>query len=800
MASDANLWDRAFQSLTPDLQKSLDGARSHKRDILGAVLKEAEAKRDLSLRKRWKFTRPNGEVVIVRDILEKIARWIQRFKETGDTIVQYAPNHAALPWAAVRFLLQMAVSEVQLFGAMADGLENTARMLVRYRVFESLYLRGSGSETELKLKEALTLLYAEILVFLSNAINFYREKSIVRVLKSPFRTFDEAQAKTMREREQEVNAFAALSDTETLSSLEAAFTRLSTQSSQSLSEKNFDDIVEWLSVAPYYHHHQFIAQSRLPGAGQWLLNHEKFLDWKSSSSPSLLLLHGIPGSGKSTLCSVLVDSLLSIASANPSAAPFGYFYCANPQSEKARRSAEDVMRTILFQLAIDAVHRTKMRDSLCTEYERQMALARVGKIDMAKLSVKDCVRLILELAEQDPMTIAIDGLDSIEDCERPAIIDALRELVAKADNVVKIFVTSRSTGRSAAKPNAEFQIQITTQETKDDMETFVNHLVDQAVGSKLLLEGNLRSETRSLLIRTLITGSHEMFLWAKLQVERICRETVEEDVVTALLDKLPQHLDLLYQECLEYIFNAGEKARDIAVKVLSCVLYIREPLRPKALLTALAAGQDSALELTQVMAICANLITLDTECNAMRLAHQSVQDFLIRHVAFAPAAAHQILASFCVNACLRGLDSASGEGIRIPSDDFYVYATMYWPVHSNIALNLGEDTSTVNILVKDITMFIFDEDWDTTLSFETWTRNAQELAPLLPREHAMKRALNAISASDFGFIFTLSIFGLDCILNDVLANIDDLDSMAPSSTSSVESMVVRYMRHAFPAI
>ena len=83
-------------------------------------MKEIETKRELAVRKRWKFKKPNGDVVVVRDILEKIARWINRFKEIGDVVAQYDPAHLSLPWAALRFLLQAAVSDVQVFGAMVD--------------------------------------------------------------------------------------------------------------------------------------------------------------------------------------------------------------------------------------------------------------------------------------------------------------------------------------------------------------------------------------------------------------------------------------------------------------------------------------------------------------------------------------------------------------------------------------------------------------------------------------------------------------------------------------------------------
>ena len=84
------------------------------------MLKEIEVQRNLAVRKRWKFKKPNGDIVVVRDVLEKIARWIYRFKETGDIIAQYDPAHLSLPWAAFRFLLQISVSEVQVFGAMTD--------------------------------------------------------------------------------------------------------------------------------------------------------------------------------------------------------------------------------------------------------------------------------------------------------------------------------------------------------------------------------------------------------------------------------------------------------------------------------------------------------------------------------------------------------------------------------------------------------------------------------------------------------------------------------------------------------
>lgn len=335
----------------------------------------------------------------------------------------------------------------------------------------------------------------------------------MRSIKGPFRTVDEKQMPQVLAQEAEVLKIAKLTDTDKLLNLEAAVTRLSVQAnmySQSLSEQKYNKFLEWLSVLPCYSYHQFISQSRLTNLGKWLLNKRDYIDWQTSSSPSLLLVHGITGSGKSMLCSMIVDSLLLTAKNDPPAAPFGYIYCANPDFEKARRSSDDVMRSILGQLAIDRTDRRTIKDFLYSEYERQIATASVDGLDLPKLNTQDCVRLVLELAEQDPLTIIIDAIDTVKESERHTLASALKEIVLKAKNVVKILITSRSSNCAAIELAVNKQIQINSHETQRDMESFVNHLIDTVVTSKLLLEGRVSPALRNMLIEALLDGAGEM--------------------------------------------------------------------------------------------------------------------------------------------------------------------------------------------------------------------------------------------------------------------------------------------------
>lgn len=87
-------------------KRYVDFNQEGKLAILKDVLNAAEEKKRTCLEKRWKYKKGDKEIII-RDQLEKVVEWVNKFKEIGDNAVQYDPAHAALPWAGVRFFLQV---------------------------------------------------------------------------------------------------------------------------------------------------------------------------------------------------------------------------------------------------------------------------------------------------------------------------------------------------------------------------------------------------------------------------------------------------------------------------------------------------------------------------------------------------------------------------------------------------------------------------------------------------------------------------------------------------------------------
>lgn len=55
-----------------------------------------------------------GEKVLVRDVMNKVCGWIEKFKEVGDIAFQFDPSHATIPWIAVKAILQVRISYTEM--------------------------------------------------------------------------------------------------------------------------------------------------------------------------------------------------------------------------------------------------------------------------------------------------------------------------------------------------------------------------------------------------------------------------------------------------------------------------------------------------------------------------------------------------------------------------------------------------------------------------------------------------------------------------------------------------------------
>lgn len=249
-------------------------------------------------------------------------------------------------------------------------------------------------------------------------------------------------------------------------------------------------LLHWLSPVPFSSHHKRHSGSRIPASGQWLLGHDRYLNWRNTSSSSMFLLHGIVGSGKTSLASAVVDSFLQESSGQASPAPIAYFYCTKSSAETERSNPGEIMRCILRQLTVSHGSSSTVHERVLQEYERQQAVAKVDGFEIKRLQAAEGVRLVLDTTAANPATIVIDAVDEIQPSSRHVLISALIQIVRDSLSVVKVFLTSRDDSNIHALLSDAVAVRIQNEHTRKDMDEFVHQEVSSAIRDRRCSTGS----------------------------------------------------------------------------------------------------------------------------------------------------------------------------------------------------------------------------------------------------------------------------------------------------------------------
>ena len=172
-----NLQAQAAATLGANNRLPFDITQPDATQTVNDVLKFVIQKQNECQEKSWKYKNAKGQVVYLQDIFSKVVKWLETFKQIGNTVSQYDPVHTALPWAGVRLLLQIAVNDSQTYSTMAEGVELVSDLITRSYIVEIFYLQ-KPSKTLAQLEKAILKLYTTVLIYLNKAIRYYRQSSL----------------------------------------------------------------------------------------------------------------------------------------------------------------------------------------------------------------------------------------------------------------------------------------------------------------------------------------------------------------------------------------------------------------------------------------------------------------------------------------------------------------------------------------------------------------------------------------------------------------------------------------------
>lgn len=401
-----------------------------------------------------------------------------------------------------------------------------AGVLYRYRILEDVCLSPLPSPRDdalLYLGGCIVKVYTAVLNYLATAKKYWSHNTASRIARSLVRdmeaerqtlqsvvsTADEEAIKTanlfqMREL-YDISEATKKALTTVVDDLRGPLMRVAQDVSHlhdQLQQQERQEVFRWLSTVPCEAHHKQSCKKILDGTGRWLLESPTFLDWQKSSASALFWLNGTPGSGKSKLTSIVIQSLLEKQTlAQSQNAPLAYFYCSQKSTDPRTADSREILCALLRQLT-SSDSATPLRGTVGEDFRQRKETADNNGAQIAPLDIEETVEHILAITKEDSATIILDALDEVDE-ERSDLFDALERIVQASDNVVKVFVSSRRDGDIVERFDQCARVRTGDHMSKHDMERFIQHKVTEAITTRKMLRGKVSPSLRDDIIRTL---------------------------------------------------------------------------------------------------------------------------------------------------------------------------------------------------------------------------------------------------------------------------------------------------------
>ena len=421
---------------------------------------------------------------------------------------------------------------------------------------------------------------------------------------------------------------------------------------------------------------------------QWIHSNPEFKKWLSSQNvsntnvaqPSLLWISAIPGAGKTYLSATIVDILGDTE-------PVAYFFCDT--KDESKRLFLSIVRTWAAQLL----------EQKPSELEEISKIYRASGVSLNKTNAVKALRHLVKVGS--PCRLILDGLDECVSSVRTEVLQLCETLLPDA----KLLVASRSEGdieQAMLKMGRKMtRVHIRKEDNSADIQAYLRMMI------KGLQLNNI--ELEDLITTKLLDGANGMFMWVRLMMEELYRQTTTRQVKKCL-ENLPTGLHDVYGRVLERIDQSSPQVRSMARRMLQWIACALRPLSVSELVDALAIEIDSdrldpddrIINPSRMIAnCCGSLIEIEKDKDIVRVAHASVQDFLISSLytkepysalMVDPQDAHCMIARSCITYLSFGSLTyvAAGEDLNaalakfeqhFKRNGFLEYVSLHWWEH-----------------------------------------------------------------------------------------------------------------------
>lgn len=524
------------------------------------------------------------------------------------------------------------------------------------------------------------------------------------------------------------------------------------------------DIHKWLAAPDPYANHVASRKKRQPKTGDWFITGKSYERWLTQSD-SFLWLYGIPGSGKTILCSTIIENLIRYSEQMPQTA-LAYFYF--DFNDAGKRDVSSVVKSLITQLSAQC-ESTPL--PLLELYQNHKNGTKSPEEDALVISLRNMVLTFHNVY------IVFDALDESSDCEE--LLRFISMMHGWEFSRLHILVTSRQLATIEETLVTMTTSRICLQDSYMN-EDIVLYISDKLENDKMLARWPL--EIRDQIKMKLLTEEEGMFQWVVCQLDMLkCCMSIA--AIRQRMTALAGTLDETYDQILLSIDDIHQVEVMKTLQALTVTVY---PLCLEELVEIIAIDLDSTpprfdkesrlLEPRSLLSMCSSLLTTSREIHStafdsftgtavmgVRLAHASVADYLTQprnsglpKFHFSRPDARQFFAQSCL---VYLLNSEFAQGYittpdmkRLAEYSFLPHAVRFWPMY--LERQAGDPDHHLSPKTRKLLKTFFDTSkMENGGNFAFWVGM---LIPTSPIEH-IKNTQPLYYAASFGLTEVVKI-------------------------------------------
>ncbi|KAI3324596.1 hypothetical protein HD806DRAFT_493050 [Xylariaceae sp. AK1471] len=566
---------------------------------------------------------------------------VQQFSSVLDTFVSSNPAIAALVWGTVKLTMMVVTNFLTYYEEVSKAFINFDKWSPRFSEYKLLF------PSSIRLQAAICEFHASIIRCCKQVVQMLQrswQSQLVNSLTKSFQSEIEDQIRLIKDRAREVSFEVELAKAQSdyqeqqqqarerasASSHRLALTSFISLSNAEITEaqrwretldrqkkaENYQRLLDEISTFDHVSAFNLARSKRYHSTGSWVFQTHEWSNWEKADKSRILWLSGKIGAGKTVLSATIVDHLLVSRRASES---ISFFF---PRFDHAE------------SLLADTIIRSLIRQNLQPDLVAKLSDA-LTKASSSFYSQDSVLKLLVsKLAFFSTNYILIDALDECEPKERQKLLQMLGAAVNTSSSIVKIFVSSRDSleNEMLTTLSQVTKIRMDAPEAVSDLELFTRQSLSERMNMGQLAIGSIVSLER--ICDALTTKAQGMFLWVALEIDDICSQVCEEDILVVLRN-LPATLTDIFTRALIRILRQGNQR--IAKDVFKWVSVAKRPMLIGELQEALtirlgesySKPQRRPQRIKNLPVWCANLVEIDDISNSVQFVHHTVLTFLV---------------------------------------------------------------------------------------------------------------------------------------------------------------------------